>query len=228
MSIRHNLLEETYETIETIEENNFTELKKELGDILLHVVMHSIIAEEEKKFNLEEVIQLEIEKLIRRHPHIFGNVKVNNVLEVKQNWEKIKLQEGRNSILDGVPIELPALQKAFRIQDKTAKIGFQWENKDDAWKKVEEEISEFQNEVKTNDENKIEEEFGDILFALVNYGRYLNINPENALRKTNKKFISRFSFIESELKKIGKKVDESSLEEMDTLWNKAKKKLKSF
>ena len=222
-SIRHSLLEEAYETIEAIEHNDVTELRKELGDLLLHVVLHSVIAEETKEFSLEEVIKKEEEKLIQRHPHIFGDVVVTDSKEVKQNWERLKMKEGRESILEGVPKELPSLQRAFRLQDKAAKVGFEWYTKEDAWKKFDEELAEFQSAVASGNQNDMEEEFGDLLFTLVNYSRYINVQPENALRATNEKFISRFQFIERELKKMGKDVHQSSLEEMDALWNEAKK-----
>ncbi len=221
-SIRHSLLEETYETIEAIENNDWEELRKELGDILLHVVLHSVIAEETNEFSLLDVIQKESEKLIHRHPHIFGNVVVKDSKEVKQNWERLKMQEGRTSILEGIPKELPSLQRAFRLQDKAAKVGFEWHTKEDAWKKFDEELNEFQEAVEQNDALSMEDEFGDLLFTLVNYARYINIQPENSLRSTCEKFISRFQFIEQRLKEKGSDVQHSSLEEMDSLWNEAK------
>lgn len=222
-SIRHNLLEETYETIEAIEHNDLQELRKELGDLLLHVVLHSVIAEETNEFSLQEVIAKESEKLIHRHPHVFGEVEVLDAKEVKQNWERLKMQEGRNSILDGIPKELPALQRSYRLQDKAGKVGFEWNNKEDAWKKFEEELGEFHEAVDKGKYDEIEDEFGDLLFTLVNYARYINVQPENSLRGTCEKFITRFQFIERELKKRGKDIYQSSLEEMDALWNEAKK-----
>jgi len=225
-SIRHMLLEEAYETIEAIEHNDWSELRKELGDILLHVVMHSVIAEETKEFSLEEVIEKESEKLIHRHPHVFGDVEVKDSREVKQNWERLKMQEGRNSLLDGIPKELPSLSRAYRLQEKAAKVGFEWRTKEDAWKKFEEELGEFHQAVAEGDQKHIEEEYGDVLFTIVNYGRYLNIHPELSLRAINEKFRTRFQFIEEELKKAGKDIHGSSLEEMDALWNKAKTVMK--
>ena len=226
-SIRHALLEETYETIEAIEHHNLSELKKELGDLMLHIVLHSVIAEETNEFTLSDVINFVKDKLIRRHPHVFGNVQINDVAEIKQNWERFKLEEGRTSVLEGVPKELPSLQRGFRLQEKAAKVGFEWSNKEDAWKKFEEELHEFQQAVKEGNHKEMEEEFGDLLFTLVNYSRYINVQPENALRYTNEKFIRRFQFIEEELKKMGKDVHKSNLEEMDALWDRAKEKFRS-
>ncbi|MEK7264191.1 MAG: nucleoside triphosphate pyrophosphohydrolase [Bacteroidota bacterium] len=226
-SIRHALLEEAYETIEAIEHHNNQELKKELGDLMLHIVLHSVIAEETNEFTLSEVLNFVKEKLIRRHPHVFGDVQVSGVAEIKQNWERFKLDEGRTSILEGVPKELPSLQRGFRLQEKAAKVGFEWSNKEDAWKKFEEELQEFQNAVREGNHKEMEEEFGDLLFTLINYARYINVQPENALRYTNEKFIRRFQFIEEELKKIGKDVHQSNLEEMDALWDKAKEKFRN-
>jgi XTP/dITP diphosphohydrolase len=226
-SIRHALLEETYETIEAIEHHNLSELKKELGDLMLHIVLHSVIAEETNEFTLSDVINFVKDKLIRRHPHVFGNVQINDVAEIKQNWERFKLEEGRTSVLEGVPKELPSLQRGFRLQEKAAKVGFEWSNKEDAWKKFEEELHEFQQAVKEGNHKEMEEEFGDLLFTLVNYSRYINVQPENALRYTNEKFIRRFQFIEEELKKMGKDVHQSNLEEMDALWDRAKEKFRS-
>ena len=221
-SIRHSLIEEAYEVVESIEHNNLDELKKELGDLLLHVVFHANIAEEEKAFTLTDVIEDIAEKLIRRHPHIFGDTKVNGAHEVKQNWEKLKMQEGRESLMDGVPKELPALLRAHRLTDKASKVGFDWEKKEDAWRKVDEEIKELHQIIDGGDKEKIEEEFGDLLFALVNYSRFIDINPENALRRTIDKFIIRFRYIEQQLKIKGRDIHASSLEEMDKLWEEAK------
>lgn len=224
-SIKHSLIEEAYEVVETIDENNLQELKKELGDILLHVVFHSNIAEEEKAFTLKEVIEGITEKLIRRHPHIFSDAEAGTAEQVKQNWEKLKMQEGRTSLMDGVPKELPALLRAHRLTDKASKVGFDWKTGEDAWKKVEEETDELHQVLEAGSPDEVEEEFGDLLFALVNYSRFININPENALRRTIDKFIARFQYIEQELKKSGKDIHSSSLEEMDALWNEAKKTL---
>lgn len=236
-SIKHATLEEAHEVVEAIDNNDQEELKKELGDLLLHVVFHAVIAAGDKKFTLEEVIENVSEKLIRRHPHVFGDEKVNDAEHVKKNWETIKLQEGRESVLEGVPENLPALQRAHRLQEKAAKVGFDWEKKSDVWKKVIEEIEEMheieelqvKNEKLKGDEElnkKLESEVGDVFFALVNYARFLNVNPENALRKTNRKFIERFKFVEENIKANGKNINESSLEEMDKYWNESKSKFR--
>ena len=222
-SIRHSLIEEAYEVVEAIDNNNLEELKKELGDLLLHVVFHANIAEEQNEFTLKDVIETNAKKLIFRHPHIFGDTKVESAHEVKQNWEKLKMKEGRVSLMDGVPKELPALLRAHRLQDKASKVGFDWEKKEDAWKKVDEEMGELHQAIEQGKEHKVEAEFGDLLFALVNYSRFINVNPENALRRTVEKFITRFQYIEKRLKEMGKDIHSSSLEEMDTLWNEAKK-----
>jgi MazG family protein len=229
-SIKSATLEEAYEVIEAIDNKNFHELKKELGDLLLHVIFHSIMAEEKNEFMLDEVIDGIKEKLIRRHPHVFGETIVSGSVEVKKNWETIKLSEGRNSVLDGVPENLPALQRAHRLQEKASKVGFDWEKKEDVWKKVIEEIEEMHEEevkgqklkIKNGNNEKLEDEVGDVFFALVNYARYLGINPENALRRTNKKFIKRFNYVQEKIKESGKKINESNLEEMDKYWNESK------
>jgi MazG family protein len=241
-SIKHATLEEAHEVIEAIDNNDPDELKKELGDLLLHVVFHSVIAEGDNKFTLEEVIESISEKLIRRHPHVFGDTLVKDAEHVKKNWETIKLQEGRDSVLEGVPENLPALQRAHRLQEKAAKVGFDWEKKSDVWKKVIEEIEEMHeiekvksqnlkvkneidatgSDVKDDLDEKLESEVGDVFFALVNYSRFLQINPENALRKTNRKFIDRFKFVEKKLKADGKSPNDSSLAEMDKYWNESK------
>ena len=220
-SIKANTIEEAYEVVEAIDNKNYEELKKELGDLLLHVVFHSTIAEEENHFKLDEVITSIQEKLIRRHPHVFGNTEVTDAEHVKKNWEEIKLKEGRKSVVDGVPVSLPALQKAHRLQEKASKVGFDWENKEDVWKKVEEELLEIKDAGDNLEE--LEKEFGDLLFSLVNYSRFLGINPENALRKTNEKFVKRFKYVEEEIKKSGRKLSESDLKEMDKFWNQSKK-----
>jgi MazG family protein len=221
-SIRHHLIEETYEIIESIDKTDWKALCEELGDILLHVVLHSVIAEERKEFNLEDVIEGINTKLIRRHPHVFGEINVSGTEEVKKNWEKIKMSEGRESHLDGVPKELPALLRAYRLQERAAKVGFDWEHRDDVWNKVEEEEKEFQSALTADDHQRAEEEFGDLLFSLVNYARFVNINPELSLRKTTEKFIKRFHYIEKRLKEQGKDIHAVSLAEMDALWNEAK------
>lgn len=222
-SLRRCLLEESYEVLESIDNNNLHELKKELGDVLLQVVFHASIGEDEKTFTLEEVIGHEKKKLIERHPHIFGDVKVSGSEEVKINWEKLKRKEGRESVLDGVPNELPALFRAYRIQEKAAKVGFDWKDPKPVYDKILEEIGELkQNMEKKLEHNKIEEEFGDVLFSIVNYARFLKINPEDALRKTIKKFSVRFRKIEAHAKSIGKKPEDMTLEEMDAVWNSVK------
>ncbi len=224
-SIKQNTLEETYEVIEAIDDKDYEELRKELGDMLLHVVFHSLIAEKEGTFKLNEVIDGIKEKLIRRHPHIFGDVKAEDTKEVLKNWEAIKLEEGRENLLAGIPKNLPSLARAYRLQEKASKVGFDWENKSDVWKKVIEEIEELQSIEDSGDMAKIEEEMGDILFALTNYSRHLNVNPENALRFTNEKFIKRFTYIEERLKEKGIKITESNLQEMDKYWEESKKAL---
>lgn len=222
-SIKANTIEEAYEVVEAIDHNNYEELKNELGDLLLHVVFHTEIASEEHNFNIDDVINSIQTKLIRRHPHVFGDVEVSGAEEVKKNWEEIKLEEGRESILEGVPGHLPALQRAHRLQEKASKVGFDWEKKEDVWKKVIEEIEEMHKSESDGNIDELEKEFGDVFFALVNYARYLGINPENALRKTNKKFINRFQYIEEKIKEKGRSISQSNLEEMDKYWEESKK-----
>lgn len=224
-SIRHSLIEETYEVVEAIDKHDLEELKRELGDLLLHVVFHSVIAEQTKEFTLDEVIKTINEKLVRRHPHVFGEVKADSSHQVRQNWEKSKLLEGRESIIDGVPKEMPALLRAHRLQDKASKVGFDWEKKEDAWKKVEEEMAELHRAIEQGDSRQVEGEFGDLLFALVNYSRFIEVNPENALRQTVEKFTQRFQYVEKKLKEAGKDIHSSTLEEMDVYWEEAKTKL---
>jgi len=223
-SIRHSLIEETYEVVEAIDDNDNDELKKELGDILLHVVFHASIAEQSNEFTLNDVIDGITEKLIRRHPHVFGEVEVSGSKQVISNWEKIKLTEGRNSLMEGVPKELPALLRAHRLQDKASKVGFDWEKKEQAWKKVDEEMHELHRAIESGKQAEVESEFGDLLFAMVNYSRFINVNPEIALRHTVEKFITRFQYIERKLSDMGKDIHSSSLEEMDKLWEEAKTK----
>ncbi|KUG26872.1 nucleoside triphosphate pyrophosphohydrolase mazg [hydrocarbon metagenome] len=222
-SIKAATLEETYELIEAIDEKDFAEMKGELGDVLLHIVFHSQIARETNQFNIDDVIDGITEKLIRRHPHVFGETKVKNNDEIMYNWEKIKLEEGRKSVLDGIPKALPQLHRAFRIQEKASKVGFDWDEKEKVWEKVKEEINEFEQVSTSNNIQKIEEELGDLLFSIVNYTRFIGINPENALRVTNEKFIKRFSFIEKKLAEEGKNITDSNLSEMDKLWEESKK-----
>jgi MazG family protein len=222
-SIKAATIEEAYEVIEAIDDQNYNELKKELGDLLLHVIFHSVIASENNHFELADVIDSISEKLIRRHPHVFGNVQVNGAEEVKKNWESIKLTEGRDSVLDGVPKLLPALQRAHRLQEKAAKVGFDWEKKEDVWKKVIEEIEEMHASEKKESRVELENEIGDVFFAMVNYARFLDVNPENALRSTNEKFIRRFNYIEKKVNSVGRKIDETNLQEMDKYWEESKK-----
>ncbi len=226
-SIKEATLEEAYEVVEAIDNKDDDELKKELGDLLLHVIFHSVIAEEENRFTLSEVINLEKEKLIRRHPHVFGNVEVEDHHEVKRNWEAIKLKEGRISLLDGLPKDLPALSKAYRIQEKVAKIGFEWTNKKEAFEKILEELHELKEAFNKNNIDEIESEFGDFLFALVNFARLNSIHAETALRKANQKFITRFRLLEESLKAQNKKLNELKLEEILQMWNETKSIQKS-
>ncbi len=220
-SLRHLTIEETYELSDAILEGDNDEIRKEIGDLMLHLVFYSKIGSEKNAFTITEVLNGICEKLIRRHPHIYGDVKVKDEEEVKANWEKIKLKEGNESVLSGVPKSLPSLVKASRIQDKAKGVGFDWERKEQVWEKVVEEIHEFKEEVDKGSD-KIESEFGDVLFSLINYARFININPDDALEKTNKKFIKRFQYLESESKKEGKELSNMSLEEMDVYWNRAK------
>lgn len=222
-SIKGATIEETYELIEAIDLKNFDEMKSELGDLLLHILFHSVIAEENKQFNINDVIDSIKDKLIRRHPHVFGNTKVNGTEEILKNWEEIKLSEGRDSVLEGVPKNLPSLARAYRLQEKASKVGFDWDNKKDVWKKVIEEIEEMHEMEENNNKVKLEEELGDVFFALTNYARFLGINPENALRLTNEKFIKRFSYVEKKIKESGKKLTESNLKEMDKFWEESKR-----
>ena len=224
-SLRHLTIEETYELSDAIMENDMPELKKELGDILLHIVFYAKIASEKNEFTITDVINSLCGKMVTRHPHIYGDVKVENAEQVKQNWEKIKLNtEGNKSVLGGVPKGLPAMIKAERIQEKVRGVGFDWENTEQVWQKVEEEMNELKVEIiSKKSAEKTEEEFGDLLFALINYSRFLNISPETALEKANKKFIRRFEFIEQKINEQGKSITDSNLTEMDGFWNEAKK-----
>lgn len=223
-SLRHLTIEETYELSDAILDKNYTEIKKELGDLMLHMVFYARIASETQLFDIADVLNAICDKLISRHPHIYGDVKVSNEEEVKANWEKLKLKEGNKSVLAGVPVSLPALVKASRIQEKARGVGFDWENKHQVWDKVQEELNEFKVEAeKENNHTKTEEEFGDLLFSLVNYARFIGINPEDALERTNKKFIKRFTYLEEESKNDGKNLSDMTLAEMDEYWNRAKK-----
>jgi MazG family protein len=222
-SIRDMLIEEAYEVIEAIDERQPTELKDELGDLLLHVVMHATMAEEKGDFTLREVLRAISRKLVHRHPHVFGTRRVESATEVKRNWEQLKMEEGRSSILDGVPKRLPALQQALRVQERAARVGFDWEKKEDVWLKVQEELDELRKVLTRSSAKRREEELGDFLFAIVNYARFLGVNPESALRTTIQKFVKRFQFIERALEKEGRKPAEATLKEMDRLWNRAKR-----
>jgi XTP/dITP diphosphohydrolase len=226
-SLRHLTIEETYELSDAIIEGDLTEVKKEVGDLMLHLVFYSRIASESRAFDIADVLNSICDKLIERHPHVYGDVVANDEQTVKENWEKLKLKHGNKSVLEGVPKTLPALVKAIRIQDKARGVGFDWEKKEQVWEKVEEEMGEFKKEFNPEnpsaaDPEKILAEFGDLLFSLVNYARFLNIDPEEALERTNKKFIKRFQFLERESAKEGKKLGEMSLAEMDVYWNRAK------
>lgn len=221
-SISHLLIEEAYEVYDAISKDDWDDLSKELGDVLLHIVMHSVMAEEEGKFNLAQVIASNANKMVKRHPHIFGDVEVSGTSDVLQNWETIKMTEGRKSVFDGVPTNLPSLIKAERIQEKAAKVGFDWSDKRDVWDKVEEEITELKVEIDAGNKAKIEDELGDVIFAIVNAARFENITPENALQSTNNKFIRRFQYIEQVAKERGLELKKMTLEQMDEIWNEAK------
>ncbi len=221
-SLRHLTIEETYELGDAILDNDLQEIKKELGDVLLHIVFYSRIGSETNDFDIADVCNSICDKLISRHPHIYSDVKVENEEDVKRNWENLKLKEGNKSVLEGVPISLPALVKANRIQEKVAGVGFDWEEPNQVWEKVEEELKEFKAEVASGNQDAIESEFGDVLFSMVNYARFLNINPENALERTNKKFSKRFQYLEEKAKSINKPLKDMTLAEMDVFWEEAK------
>lgn len=221
-SLRILTIEETYELADAIIEADKNEIKKELGDLMLHLVFYSRIASETNAFDIADVLHSVCDKLIERHPHIYGDVKVKDEEEVKANWEKIKLKTGNKSVLEGVPISLPSMVKAMRIQEKARGVGFDWDHADQVWDKVKEEMEELKVEVDAKTD-KIEDEMGDLLFAVINYARFIGVNPEDALERTNKKFIKRFQYLETESAKDGKKMGEMSLEEMDVYWNRAKK-----
>ncbi|NAY90390.1 nucleoside triphosphate pyrophosphohydrolase [Muricauda sp. JGD-17] len=222
-SLRHLTIEETYELGDAILDNNLEEVKKELGDLLLHIVFYAKISSETKDFDIADVAHDICDKLINRHPHIYGDVKVENEEEVKQNWENIKLKEGKKSVLQGVPNSLPALVKANRIQEKVAGVGFDWEQPEQVFEKLKEELGELQVEVELNNIEQMESEFGDVLFSMVNYARFLGINPENALERTNKKFMNRFQYLERKAKEKGMPLKEMTLAEMDVFWEEAKR-----
>lgn len=223
-SLRHLTIEEVYELGDAILDEDLPEVKKELGDLLLHMVFYAKIGEEKQSFDIADVLNSICEKLIHRHPHIYGNVEANDEETVKANWEKLKLKEGKKSVLEGVPRSLPALVKATRIQDKARGAGFDWEETQQVWAKLREEISELEAEVEAADPEKIEAEFGDVLFSLINISRFIKVDPESALERTNKKFIRRFQYLEEATKAKGLQLDEMSLEEMDRYWDEAKAK----
>jgi MazG family protein len=222
-TLRPLTIEELYELADAITENDWKGIKEELGDLMLHLVFYAKIGAEQQQFTLEEAIHGICEKLIHRHPHIYGDVKVENEEQVKQNWEKLKLKEGKKSVLSGVPVSLPAVVKATRLQEKARQVGFEWDNREQVWDKVTEETEELHEAVAANDPHKIEEEFGDLLFSLINYARFLQIDAENALEKTNKKFISRFTRMEQTALQQGKPLADMTLAEMDAIWNEIKK-----
>ena len=223
-SLRYLTIEELYELSDAILDKDTDEIKKELGDILLHIVFYSRIASETNDFDITDVINSVCDKLIHRHPHIYGDVDVKDEVEVKKNWEKLKLKEGKKSVLEGVPKSLPAIVKSFRIQEKVRGIGFDWDNKDQVWDKVLEEIEELKDDVEEGNQDRIESEFGDVLFALTNYARFVNVNPEDALERTNKRFIKRFQIMENMISDEGLILSDMSLSEMDVFWDKAKEK----
>ncbi len=220
-TLRHLSIEEMYELSDAIIDGDLEEVKKELGDLMLHLVFYSKIGEEKGAFDVADVLNGVCEKLISRHPHIYGDVEVADEEEVKANWEKLKLKEGKKSVLEGVPKSLPSLVKAGRIQDKARGVGFDWDNADQVWEKVREELAELREEV-AKDSDRVEAEFGDVLFSMINYARFLGVNPDDALERTNRKFIRRFQFLESESAKDGKKLGEMTLTEMDAYWNRSK------
>lgn len=221
-TLRPMTIEETYELADAITDKDWKGIREELGDLLLHILFYSRIGKEQNKFTLEEVINGISEKLISRHPHIYGDVKVKDEEDVKSNWEKLKLKEGKTSVLSGVPVSLPATIKALRLQEKARKVGFEWENKEQVWQKVDEEMNELHSAVDEGVQERVEEEFGDLIFSLINYARFLRIDPENALERTNKKFIRRFTQMEAEALKQHKNLDGMTLEEMDAIWNAIK------
>lgn len=223
-SLRSNTIEELYELIDAIIEEDWEGIKEELGDILLHVLFYAKIGTEQGHFTLQDSIEAISKKLIHRHPHIYGDVKVQDEEEVKRNWEQLKLQEGKTSLLAGVPNSLPAMVKAFRIQQKVKQVGFEWENKEQVWEKVEEEIGELKAEIEANDQEKMEAEFGDVLFSMINYARFLNIDPESALERTNKKFKHRFELMEAYAKENGLELAKLSLNEKEAIWQSMKSK----
>tara|TARA_Y100001978_G_scaffold154420_1_gene139841 strand:+ start:6780 stop:7544 length:765 start_codon:yes stop_codon:yes gene_type:complete len=221
-SLRYLTLEEVYELSDAIVEGNMQEIKKELGDIMLHLVFYSKIASETNSFDITDVLNGVCDKLIHRHPHIYGDIEVSDEIEVKANWEKLKLKEGKSSVLEGVPKSLPAMVKSMRIQEKARGVGFDWDDKHQVWDKVKEELMELKTEIDKGDEKKTNDEFGDFIFSLINYARFVNVNPENSLEKTNQKFIKRFQYMEKQIKSKGQNLSDLTLKEMDVYWNEAK------
>ncbi|WP_438988635.1 nucleoside triphosphate pyrophosphohydrolase [Polaribacter sp.] len=221
-SLRHLTIEETYELADAILDNDLPEIKKELGDVLLHIVFYAKIGSEKRAFDIADVANSISDKLIDRHPHIYGDVQVENEADVKRNWENLKLKEGKTSVLEGVPKSLPAVVKASRIQEKVAGVGFDWEKPAQVWEKVQEELAELNEEIKAGHTENTEKEFGDVLFSMINYARFIDVNPENALEKTNKKFIKRFQYLEKAAKKQNKQLSDMSLTEMDVFWEESK------
>ena len=222
-TLRPLTIEETYELADAITDKDWKGIKEEIGDLLLHIVFYAKIGAEQQQFTLEESINAICDKLIHRHPHIYGDVQVKDEEDVKLNWEKLKLKEGKKSVLSGVPLSLPAVVKATRLQEKAKQVGFEWDNREQVWEKVEEESNELHEAVAANEQHRIEEEFGDLMFSLINYARFLRIDAENALEKTNKKFIKRFTLMEQEALQQGKSLTDMTLNEMDAIWNTIKK-----
>ena len=222
-SLRHLTIEEVYELGDAILDNDLEEVKKELGDVLLHIIFYAKIGSETNDFDIADVCNSISDKLVHRHPHIYGDVIVENEEDVKRNWEQLKLKEGKSSVLEGVPKSLPAMVKANRIQDKVSGVGFDWEHPEQVFEKVEEELAELKVEIAKGDQDAIENEFGDVLFSMINYARFLKVSPENALERTNKKFIKRFQYLEGKAKGLGKSLDQMTLAEMDVFWEEAKR-----
>lgn len=223
LSLRTQTIEELYELTDAITDGDWSAMKEELGDLMLHILFYSKIAEEQKQFDIKQVMDQVSEKLIRRHPHIYGDVTVKDEEDVKKNWEKLKLKEGKTSVLSGVPGSLPAVVKATRLQEKSKQVGFEWDNRDQVWEKVEEEMKELREAVEANNRDRMEDELGDVLFSLVNYARFLDVDAENSLERTNRKFIRRFTEMEQRALKQGRPLSEMSLSEMDAIWNSIKK-----
>jgi MazG family protein len=223
-SLRSLTIEETYELADAVTDENWKGIKEELGDMLLHILFYAKIGREQQQFTIDEMINGICDKLVHRHPHIYGDVKVRNEEDVKRNWEQLKIKEGKTSVLGGVPVSLPAVVKATRIQEKAKQVGFEWDNKADVWKKVEEEMAELQEAVQGGSMDKMEDELGDVLFSLINYARFLQVDAEGALERTNKKFISRFQQMETMAASRNQKLDELTLAEMDAMWNEIKRK----